>query len=210
MKLVTADELSRSQAILADKVKRKALEDIKADILQRNQTSGKNFEILDVPETIHYTEPKVEILDGVKVGDRRGEVRMKASITIVSYIYNKDTALGYLKTLMNERLLYGTERLHEILPESLKITTILNRVEAPKFSLRGTTELSATISYNFEDDTNAQTKRLKNFIAGQSVEQALSILLADQSIAKAKIRLSPFWLLNVSSNIDNIKFIIEK
>lgn len=135
---------------------------------------------------------------------------MRASISIVTYVYNKDTALGYLKALINDRLLSGTERLHEVLPESLKITTILNRVDSPKFVLRGTTELSATISYNFEDDTNAQTKRLKNFIAGQSVEQALSMLLADQSIAKATIRLSPFWLMSVSSNVDNIKFIIEK
>lgn len=67
IKIVTADELSRSQAILADKVKRKALDDIKADIAQKNAASGKNLEILDVPDTIHYSEPKVEILDGVKV-----------------------------------------------------------------------------------------------------------------------------------------------
>jgi hypothetical protein len=111
---------------------------------------------------------------------------------------------------MNERLLFGAERLHEVLPESLKITTILNRTENPKFILRGTTELSATISYDYEDDANAQTKRLKNIIAGQSTEQALSVLQSDSSIANVKIRLSPFWLTSVSSNIDNIKFIIEK
>jgi hypothetical protein len=125
-------------------------------------------------------------------------------------VYNKNTALSYLRALMNERLLFGAERLHEVLPESLKITTILNRTENPKFILRGTTELSATISYDYEDDANAQTKRLKNIIAGQSTEQALSVLQSDSSIANVKIRLSPFWLTSVSSNIDNIKFIIEK
>ncbi len=210
LKIITADELTRSQSIIADKVKRQALEDLKTEIAQKNSISGKNLEVLDVPETIKYSEPKIEILDGAKVGDRRSEIHIKASITITSYVYNKDTALSYLRALMNERLLYGTERLHEILPESLKITTILNRADAPKFLLRGTTELSATISYNFEDDANAQTKRLKNLIAGQSVEQALSVLQFDKSIANVKIRLSPFWLTRVSSNIDNIKFIIEK
>lgn len=210
LKIVTAEELARSQAILADKVRRRALEDLKSEILQKNSVSGKYLEVLDVPETIKYGEPKIEILDGVKVGDRRTEVHMKASVTIVAYVYNKNTALSYLRALMNERLLFGTERLHEILPESLKITTILNRAEAPKFILRGTTELSATISYDFEDDANAQTKRLKNLIAGQSTEQALSVLQSDKSIANVKIRLSPFWLTRVSSNIDNIKFIIEK
>ncbi|MDD2745731.1 MAG: hypothetical protein PHU93_04295 [Candidatus Gracilibacteria bacterium] len=210
LKLITEDELNRSQSILADKVKRQALEQLKSDIRQKNSISGKNLEVLDVPETIKYSEPKLEILDGAKVGDRRSEVHIRATVTITSYVYNKDTALSYLRALMNERLLFGTERLHEILPDSLKITTILNRADAPKFMLRGTTELSATISYNFEDDANAQTKRLKNLIAGLTSEQSLSILQADKSIANAKIRLSPFWLTRVSSNIDNIKFIIEK
>ncbi len=210
LKIVTAEELKRSQAILADKVRRQALEDLKSEILQKNSISGKLLEVLDVPDTIKYSEPKVEILDGVKVGDRRTEVRMNATITISAYVYNKNTALSYLRALMNERLLFGTERLHEILPESLKVTTILNRTENPKFILRGTTELSATISYDYEDDANAQTKRLKNIIAGQSTEQALSVLQSDSSIANVKIRLSPFWLTSVSSNIDNIKFIIEK
>ncbi len=210
LKIVTAEELKRSQAILADKVRRQALEDLKSEILQKNSISGKLLEILDVPDTIKYSEPKIEILDGVKEGDRRTEVRMNATNTITAYVYNKNTALSYLRALMNERLLFGAERLHEVLPESLKITTILNRTENPKFILRGTTELSATISYDYEDDANAQTKRLKNIIAGQSTEQALSVLQSDSSIANVKIRLSPFWLTSVSSNIDNIKFIIEK
>lgn len=80
----------------------------------------------------------------------------------------------------------------------------------PKFALRGTTELSATISYDFEDDANSQTKRLKSVIAGKTIEDATSILLNTQSIAKAKIRLSPFWLTRVSGNVDNIEFTIEK
>lgn len=47
-------------------------------------------------------------------------------------------------------------------------------------------------------------------IAGKPVDQAVSLLLNNQSIAKARIRLSPFWLTRVSGNIDNIEFIIEK
>jgi hypothetical protein len=210
LKIVTADEITRSRSIMADKVRRKALDDLKAEIAQKNSVSGKNLEVLDVPETIKYGEPTIELLDGIKVGDRRSEIHIRASVTITSYVYNKDTALSYLRALMNERLLYGTERLHEILPESLKITTILSRADAPKFVLRGTTELSSTISYNFEDDANAITKRLKNLIAGQTVEEALSVLQTEKSIANVNIRLSPFWLTRISSNIDNIKFIIEK
>lgn len=48
-------------------MKRKALDDLKADISQRNAASGKNYEIMDVSEVIHYGDPKIEILDGAKV-----------------------------------------------------------------------------------------------------------------------------------------------
>ena len=149
-------------------------------------------------------------MDGVKVGDRKSEVRLKGSITISAYVFDKTLTLITLKELLEDRLIYGTERLHDILPETLKITSIVSRLDTPNFVLKGTTELSATISYNFEDDANAQTRRLKNMIAGKSVDQAVSLLLNNQSIAKARIRLSPFWLTQVSGNIDNIEFVIEK
>lgn len=111
---------------------------------------------------------------------------------------------------MNERLLQGTEKLHDMLPETLRISAVLTRVDGPKFAVRATTELSGSISYNFEDDANAQTKKLKSLIAGKPVDEAISILVSSQSVARAKIRLSPFWLTRVSGNVDNIEFTIEK
>ncbi len=129
---------------------------------------------------------------------------------VSTYLYDKNTALTLLKSLLGEKLLYGTEKLHEILTDSLKISTVIAKQEAPQFGLKGTTELSATISYNFEDDSNALTKRLKNLIAGMSIEEATSVLLNNNNIAKARIRLSPFWLRYISSSPDNIEFIIEK
>ena len=131
-------------------------------------------------------------------------------MAVTTYLYDRDAAFSILKNILSAKLLYGTEKLHEILSDSLKITNIVNRTTVPMFSMKGTTELSATISYNFEDSANALTKKLKNLIAGLSVNDATSVLLNNNSIAKAKIKLSPFWLIHVSSNPDNIEFIIEK
>jgi hypothetical protein len=210
VRIVTQEELDKFTALLTDRLKTQALADMKHSLETENEASNKNFMILEVSDNIRYSDPKIEILDAAKVGDRRTEVRMKGSVTVTSFVYDRNTVLALLKNLLGERLLYGTERLHDVLSDSLKITSTLNRVDAPKFTLKGTTELSATISYNFEDDANAQTRRLKNLIAGQPTDQAVSVLLNDQSIAKAKIRLSPFWLTRVSSNVDNIEFLIEK
>ncbi len=208
--VLTEDELKKFKAILVDKLRSAALDGLKDDLAKSNAESGKNFDILDIPENIRYSEPVIEIANGVKVGDKITDVTLKGNLKVTTYLFDRAAALSILRNLMNEKLLYGTEKLHEILNDSLKITNIINRTETPQFALKGTTDLSATISYNFEDSSNNLTKKLKNLIAGLSIDGATSVLLNDNNIAKVKIRLSPFWLTHVSSSPDNIDFIIEK
>jgi hypothetical protein len=210
IKILTDAEQARFIALLSEKLKSESLIVLQSLIAEKSLISNKELKILEVPDNLKYSLPNIEILDGAKVGDRRSEVRIKGSITIAAYVFDKTLAAATLRSLLEEGLIYGTERLHLMLPETLKITNIISRADTPGFVLKGTTELSATISYNFEDDANAQTRRLKNMIAGKSVDQAVSLLLNNQSIAKARIRLSPFWLTRVSGNVDNIEFIIEK
>ena len=210
LKVLTEAEQARFNSLLADKLRSAALTELNSLMALRSSTMSKDIRILEITDNLVYSEPKIELLEGAKIGDRRSEVKLRGAITVAAYTYDRALALSTLRTLLEDRLIYGTERLQDILPETLKITSIVSRTDTPKFIVKGTTELSATISYNFEDDANAQTRRLKNMIAGKSTEQAISILLNNQSIAKARIRLSPFWLSQVSGNVDNIEFIIEK
>lgn len=135
---------------------------------------------------------------------------LQGKVQINTYLYDRSAALFYLKTILNESLLFGTEKLIGINDDSLRITNTISKTTLPQFSLKGTTELDATISYNFEDVSNNLTKKLKNLIVGNSVKDATSILLNDNNIASVKITFSPFWLTNVSNNPDNIEFIIQK
>lgn len=135
---------------------------------------------------------------------------INGKVKISTYVYDKNAALFYLKTILNESLLFGTEKLIGINDESLRITNTVNKTTAPQFSLKGTTELDSTISYNFEDVSNNLTKKLKNLIVNTSPKEATSLLLNDNNIASVKITFSPFWLTRVSNNPDNIEFIIQK
>lgn len=138
------------------------------------------------------------------------EVSMNGKVSINSYVYDKTATLFYLKTILNESLLFGTEKLIGINDDSLRITNTVSKNTDKTFSLKATTELDATISYNFEDPSNNLTKKLKNLIVNTSTKDATSILLNDNNIASVKIAFSPFWLTRVSSNPDNIEFIIQK
>lgn len=138
------------------------------------------------------------------------EVTISGSVRISTYTYDHNATLFYLKTILNESLLFGTEKLIRVNDESLRITNVISKNTNPQFSLKGTTELDATISYNFEDVSNNLTKKLKNLIVNTSPKEATSLLLNDNNIASVKISFSPFWLTRVSNNPDNIEFIIQK
>lgn len=196
--------------ILAEKLKNKALETMKDLIKKNNGENGENYAILPINENIIYTMGDLMLSKGAKIGDKNDEVTIAGKVKINTYTYDRTAALFYLKTILNESLLFGTEKLINVNDESLRITNIISKNTTPGFSLKGTTELDATISYNFEDASNNLTKKLKNLIVNSSPKEATSLLLNDNNIASVKITFSPFWLTRVSNNPDNIEFIIQK
>lgn len=196
--------------ILAEKLKSKALESMKDLIKKTNTENGENYAILPINENIVYTLGDLLLGKGAKIGDKNDEVTINGKVKISTYVYDRSAALFYLKTILNEGLLFGTEKLIRVNDESFRITNIISKSINSGFSMKATTELDATISYNFEDVSNNLTKKLKNLIANTSPKEAKSLLLNDNNIASVKITFSPFWLTRVSNNPDNIEFIIQK
>jgi hypothetical protein len=71
-------------------------------------------------------------------------------------------------------------------------------------------EMNASITYDFENVANDLTKHMKILIAWLSRPDAISRLINDGHVKDISISFSPFWIRQVSSNIDNIEFIIKK
>jgi len=208
--ILTEKEIVSFKNILIEKLKSKALETLKDTLKKANIENGENYAILPINENIIYTIGDILLSWWAKIGDKRDEVTINGKVKISTFTYDKNATLFYLKTILNESLLFGTEKLIEINDESLRITNIISKNIIPQFSLKATTELDSTISYNFEDASNNLTKKLKNLIVGTSAKEATSLLLNDNNIASVRITFSPFWLTRVSNNPDNIEFIIQK
>lgn len=60
--VLTEEEFTKFKNILADKLRSAALEGIKEDIAKSNADTGKNYDILDIPENIHYSDPQIEVV----------------------------------------------------------------------------------------------------------------------------------------------------
>lgn len=203
-------ELKKFKDIITEKLKSKALDELKAQIQKTNTDNAENYDILPINDNLVYTPGDINMGSGTKIGDKRDEVTLHGTMKISTYTFDRNATLFYLRTILNESLLFGTEKLIGTNDNSLRISNVINRLTTPSFSMKATSELDSTISYNFEDAGNNLTKKLKNLILGSTPKDATSILLNDNNIASVKISFSPFWLTRVSSNPDNIEFIIEK
>lgn len=208
--VLTEKELTGFKDILAEKLRNKALEELKEKIKKTNAENAENYEILPINDNIIYKLDDITLEQGAKIGEKREEVSLHGKIAVTSHLYDKSAALFYLKTILNESLLFGTEKLIGVNDSSLRISNVVSQGAAQQFTMKATSELDATISYNFEDSSNNLTKKLKNLIVNNTVKDATSILLNDNNIASVKITFSPFWLSRISNNPDNIEFIIQK
>ncbi|MCK9272426.1 hypothetical protein M0P65_02665 [Candidatus Gracilibacteria bacterium] len=208
--ILTKEELEKFTNILSEKLKTKVLETLKQKIKTTNIQNNEDYQILPINDIIKYELSEIKPINEIKIGDKAEEITLKGTVVARTFIYDKRGLVGYLKNILNENILLGTERLMNVNEDSVKITNILSKNENSGFQMKATTELDSTISYNFEDSTSNLTKKLKNLIAGSTQKEATSILLNDTNIANVKIEFSPFWLTRVSSNPDSIDFIIEK
>lgn len=207
--VLTEDEYKKFTWIIQEKLKTKALNELKDKIKDMNQKSATNFEIIPINNILQYSESVINMWSWIKIGDKMEEIKLSWKISLNTYVYDKASTIFYLRNILNENILLWTEKLIWINDNSLRITNILSQTVNP-FYMKATTELDSTISYNFEDPTNNLTRKLKNLILNTSKKEATSILLNDPNIANVKIEFSPFWLSSVSNNPDNVEFIIEK
>lgn len=207
--VLTQEEYDNFTKILTDKLKAKALDELKAKIKNMNSLWWSNFVILPVDNILTYKIWNIEIQKWAKIWDKIDEVTLRCTGSLSTYVFDKTATIFYLKSVLNENILLWTEKLIWVNEDSLKITNILSQSTWP-FFMKATTELDSRISYNFEDSSNNLTRKLKNLIANNTKKEATSILLNDSNISTVKIEFSPFWLTRVSNNPDNIEFIINK
>lgn len=117
--------------------------------------------------------------------------------------------INYLATIFREKLLLGTDKELAIHEDSLRLTNTITR-DDNDMNIKATMEMNTTITYDLENSSNELTRRMKVMIAGLPKKEAIGRLIAEGRVHEVEIDFSPFWLTRVSSNLDNIEFVIRK
>lgn len=201
--LITREDLANARATMEEKLKKYALKQLKEKIDKDNQKNNINYNILWVSDIVKYTDVSVSNVWDIKEWAKIKDFKMQWSLTLSTYIYNKDEVLSILKDLIKNSLLDWTEKFMFINDKSLRVSNVIVRADNDK-SIKTTTEVEYGISYDFENNSNYYVKKIKNTIMWLSNKEATSILTNDTKISSVSIKNSPFFLSKVTNRPENI------
>lgn len=208
LRVVTGPEVEKSKAILREQLKRIARVQFQAWLDNENKNNAEDYSLL-MGESITLTGEILSISSGQKIGDPATEIEIKGSLTANALIYDRAAVIDYLTSIFREKLLLGTDKELAIHEDTLRLTNIISR-EPNDSIIKATMEMNTTITYDLENSSNELTRRMKVMIAWLTKKQAVDRLIQEWRVHEVAISFSPFWLTRVSSNLDNIEFIIRR
>ncbi|GAB0174706.1 MAG: hypothetical protein HHAS10_05850 [Candidatus Altimarinota bacterium] len=208
VRIITKPEIEKGKAILREQLKRTARTNLDEWLKNENENNSEDYALL-MGEALVLTGETIVIASGEKIGDPADEVELKGSINAYALIYDRKAVINYLAGIFREKLLLGTDKELAIHEESLRLTNIITRDEND-MNIKATMEMNTTITYDLENSSNELTRRMQVMIAGLPKKEAINRLIAEGRVHEVEIKFSPFWLTRVSSNLDNIEFVIRR
>jgi hypothetical protein len=208
VRVITAAELKKWEGTLREQLGRIARTSLQDWLDSENTSKGEDFAILS-GDSISLTGETMVIASGQKVGEPAEEIEIQGSITATALIYDKKAVVDHLKSVFYDKLLSGTDKELNIQEDSLRLANIIERAPDDT-TIKATMEMDTTITYDLENPMNELTRRMKIMIAWLPEKEAIARLKEWGRVNDVEISFSPFWLSRVSSNQDNIEFIIRK
>ena len=205
--VITEAEIQKFRGIMHEQISRVARTKLQSWIETSNTNGGEQYALL-MWDSVVFSGETIVINGGKKVGDLADEVELKWTIHVTALVYNQRETINYLTTIFREKLLYGTDKELGIHEDTLRLTNVVSRTENDS-TIKATMEMNATLTYDLENASNELTRRMKVIIAWLSEEEAITRLINEWHVREVSIRFSPFWMSHVSSNMDNIEFIIK-
>jgi hypothetical protein len=206
--IVSEDEVKKLTGLLKEQLHRVARNNLQKELDEKKQSTGDDYALF-AGDGVSFTGEVFSVSSGQKYGDFAEEIEMQGSVSVIALTYDRKATIDYLTGIFHEGLLSGTDHEVAVHTDSLHISSVVSR--APDDStIKATMEMNTSIAHDFADQRNQVTHYLKTTIAWVSKEEAVTRLLNTWNVKEVTISSYPFWNRSVSSNIDNIEFVISK
>lgn len=220
-KVLWETDIENAKIIFEDKLKKEWLKELKLYLEQENNLNNVTYEVLSYADI--YKDVKINIVTppDIKVWDKVDSFTLKWNMEFSSYIYNKDSVVNKLKSIVNEKIVKDeknidwvivTEEIEKLLSiddKSLRITNLIYETTSPKLEVKLTLEIDALVYKNFLNENSAYVQRLKNLIYWLSVKEAEKVLLNDKNVRSVDIEIQPFFMNRISNIESNVIFEID-
>jgi len=208
-KIVWWDDIENAKKILEEKLRAKALKELKEQIQQDNKTNNITYEILWIDKIIEYSDLQITWAEDIKVWDTKEKIDLAWTVKITTYLYNKELVINKLKSTIRENLLTDIENINFINDDSLRVSNVISKTTDP-LTIKITAQIEVFYSHNFLSKTSNYVEKLKNTISGIDKSEALKNLINNPKISDVKIETRPFFMKKISKIPKNIVFKINK
>lgn len=206
VKLLTKEDIDNWYKIFEEKLKQKSIKEIKQQIKKQNISNNITSEILWIDNIIKYSDLDIrEEWRILKEWQQRDNFTLSWSIIIYTYIYNKDTVVNKMRSIIKDSVIEWDEKITFINHDSLRVSNIVYKQEHP-YEIKATLEIEVFITHNFDNEKNYYVEKLKNEILWLKKEDAIKVLLNNNKISDVNIDIRPFFIKNVSNILNNIEF----
>lgn len=206
-RILSQQDLDNSKNILKWRLEQIWLEEIKKEIDSENEVNNVKYKILSANWMIKFSDFTFSWLENLKPWDKINDFEISWSIKTTAYAFNREAVMTKLRNEINSLLLSDVESIFHINEDSFSIVNEIWREEKP-FRIKATAQVDVLYTQNFLSDKNNYVEKLKYQIAWKTKEEAEKILI-NTWISNVNIEIRPFFINNVSSIPENIKFEIK-
>lgn len=198
---ISQEDITNAKELFLEKLKTESFESLKNNIINRNSLNNTKNKLLTNQSSITYSAENINIEQSVSPWDEVDNFTLRWNITVSAYVYNSESIIQRLKSIISEKTLSPIEKIVKIDEDSLRISQIIYTQKSP-YEIKATFEIESLFLFDFLNDNNSYLEQLKNKIRWLQKQEAESILLNDKKISNATIEIRPFFV-NFVSNIQN-------
>ncbi len=205
-KILTKEDIDNSYKIFEEKLKQNSLKELKNKIKQENISNNITYEILWIDKIIKYSDLNIkEVWRILNPWQKRDNFTLSWSIVINTYVYNKNTVINKMRSVIKNSIIEWDEKITFINDKSLRVSNVIYKQKYPH-EIKATLQIEVFVSHNFDNEENYYVEKLKNEILWLDKEDAIKILLNDNKISEVNIEIRPFFINKVSNILKNIEF----
>lgn len=207
-KVVSQEDINRSRELFEEKLKNDAFASLRKKIDISNQENDSNNKIIIWESSLKYTDIIINLENWIFDWTEKEVFDYSGSITISAKIYNTNSIIQKLQSIMNEKIISQNEKIKLIDEKSLRLVEIIS-TENNGNRMKATFEIEGIVYSDISKENSTFTKNLKNRIKGKHITEAENLLTNLPNIKSAKIINRPFFIKKVSSIMNNIEVEVQ-